>query len=266
MECSTLKIFKALAASAAISAALCAPGKANESAEAVNSSFEIDGEFAFTADQKTLIDDVLEETHARVADVFLEVADQVNVVVIPVQRPAVDPLGGVTGRTERPNEIIVEFSQTYPHGIEGAVRDGLAATFVHELHHTIRGWTLNGNHYGYGIQIAVINEGLATVFAEELLGEVKQSDLPPADVKEWVDEVLALPSDAVYGEWMFLHPDGREAIGYRTGRWVVRRAMERSGLDIVELTDLTPTAIWQRAGYDWDRQLQRHASNGSTEP
>jgi hypothetical protein len=29
---------------------------------------------------------------------------------------------------------------------------------------------------------------------------------------------------------------------------------------------LTPTAIWQRAGYDWDRQLQRHASNGSTEP
>jgi uncharacterized protein YjaZ len=121
---------------------------------------------------------------------------------------------------------------------------------------------MNGNHFGHGIQIAVINEGLATVFAEEIIGEVRQSELPPADVEALVEEVLVLPINADYGEWMFLHPDGREAIGYRTGRWVVRRAMQKSGLDIVELTDLTPAAIWQLAGYDWDRQLRLKDSGG----
>lgn len=244
--------------------ALVNAGKANESDGAVHSSFESNGEFAFTDDQKVRIDQVLEETHAHVAEIFPEVADQVSVTVLPVDRPALNALGGVSGRADRPDELIIEFSQSYPGGIEGAIHDALAATFYHELHHTVRGWTMNGNHFGHGIQIAVINEGLATVFAEEILGEVKPSDLPPADVEAWADQVLALPIDANYGEWMFLHPDGREAIGYRTGRWVVRRAMERSGLDIVKLTDLTSAAIWQLAGFDWDRQLRPDAKSGST--
>ncbi len=258
-----LKSLKVLAASAAICAVPLASAQAEETDGAVLTSFESDGEFAFTAGQKARIAEVLEETRARVAQVFPQLASQVRITVLPVNRPALDALGGVTGRADRPDELIVEISQTYPDGIDGAVRDGLETTLVHELHHTVRGWTMNGNHFGHGMQIAVINEGLATVFAEETLGTVQESDLPPPDIEAWVEEVLALPIDANYGEWMFLHPDGREAIGYRTGRWVVRRAMERSGLGIVELTDFTPAAIWQLAGYDWDRQLRRSAQSAS---
>ncbi|WAT17360.1 DUF2268 domain-containing putative Zn-dependent protease [Aurantiacibacter sp. MUD11] len=263
-ECNTMKILKTLAFGTALGASLVTSAQANETVGAVHGTFENTDEFTFTDEQMAHIDGVLEETYARVAEVFPEVADQVSVAVLAVNRPALDPLGGVAGRADRPDELVVEISQTYPDGIDGAIEDGMAPTFAHELHHTVRGWTMNGNHFGHGIQIAAVNEGLATVFAEELLGEVNQSDLPPADIEAWAEEVLALPIDANYGEWMFLHPDGRVAIGYRTGRWVVRRAMERSGLDITELTRLTPATIWQLAGFDWDRQLRRSASIAST--
>lgn len=259
-----MNILKTLVFGTALCATLVTPAQANETTGAVHGSFENTDEFTFTDEQMAHIDAVLEETHARVAEIFPELADRVSVSVLTVERPALNALGGVTGRADWPDELVVEISRTYPEGIDRAIDDGMATTFAHELHHTVRGWTMNGNHFGHGIQIAAINEGLATVFAEELLGEVKPSDLPPADIEAWADEVLALPIDANYGEWMFLHPDGREAIGYRTGRWVVRRAMERSGLDIAQLTKLTPAAIWQLAGYEWNRQLRRSVTNPST--
>lgn len=259
-----MNILKTLAIGAAICTAIVIPASANEPGEAgevIHSSFESTDEFIFTDSQKTQIERVLRETHARVAETFPEVADQVSVSVRPVNRPVLDRIGGVTGRAERPDELIIEISHTFPSGVEGAVDNGLAETFFHELHHTVRGWTMSGNHYGHGIQIAVINEGLATVFAEEMTGEVREFFLPPSNIEAWAGEVLALPMNANYGEWMLLHPDGREAIGYRTGRWVVRRAMERSGLNIVSLTNLTPAAIWQLAGYNWDRQLRLDTSS-----
>jgi len=61
--------------------------------------------------------------------------------------------------------------------------------------------------------------------------------------------VRALPVNADYGQWMFSHPDGREAIGYRIGLELVRRAMQRSGLDIVALSEASPEAIWEMAGF-----------------
>jgi hypothetical protein len=223
---------------------------------AVLAEFESNDDFAFSNEERSRIRDILETTHSRVAEIFPELASTVRVTVIPVERPALDPLGGVTGRADRPDELLIEISQTYPDGVLAAADGYLAETFIHELHHTVRGWTMNGNHFGHGIAIAAINEGLATVFAEEVSGKTNPTDLPPPEVEAWADEILGLPRAANYGEWMFQHPDGREAIGYRTGRWVVRRAMTRSGLDIIALTDMTPAAIWELAGFDWDRQLR----------
>ncbi|EAP88887.1 hypothetical protein OA2633_01024 [Oceanicaulis alexandrii HTCC2633] len=66
----------------------------------------------------------------------------------------------------------------------------------------------------------------------------------------WAEEIRALPQNANYGEWMFAHPDGREAIGYRTGAELVRRAMANSGLGIVELSAYSPDEIWRMAGFE----------------
>lgn len=245
-------------AGAAMLAVLTATSAAAQPAptDPVTTSFTENEHHTFSAEEQGLIDAMLDETHAAVAARFPSLADDVSVTVVPVHRPALDALGGVTGRADRPNELLVEISVTYPGGVVAAVADGLEATFLHELHHTVRGWTMQANHYGHGIQIAAINEGLATVFAEEVLGEANPADLPPAEVEDWANEILALPRRANYGEWMFSHPDGRLAVGYRTGRWVVRRAMERSGLDIIELTDRSPAAIWAMAGFEWDRNME----------
>jgi hypothetical protein len=227
-----------------------------QAADPVATEFQSNDLHTFTDAEMNLIDEALEATHAEVEAVFPELADTMSVTVMPVQRPALDALGGVTGRAERPDALIIEVSVTYPGGIEAAIEAGLRTTVAHELHHTVRGWLMQGNHFGHGIQIAVINEGLATVFAEELTGETNPSDLPPDNVSDWALEVLALPQRSDYGQWMFVHPDGREAIGYRTGRWVVRQAMENSGLSIEEMTDLTPAAIWALAGFEWDRAMR----------
>ncbi|MFS2318858.1 DUF2268 domain-containing putative Zn-dependent protease [Maricaulis sp. D1M11] len=222
----------------------------------VDATFASNEHHQFSAQEMERIGERLAVIHARVATDFPHLDDRVNVSVVPVNRPVLDALGGVTGRADQVDQVLIEMSVTFPGGMDAASEAGLDATFAHELHHTARGWLINGNHYGYGIQIAAINEGLATVYAEELLGTVNPSDLPPEDVEAWALEILALPQASDYGHWMFSHPDGREAIGYRTGRWVVRRAMARSGLSIIELSDMTPEAIWRLAGYDWDRALR----------
>lgn len=154
---------------------------------------------------------------------------------------------GVSGRADRPGHITIELSRVYPGGIAAASGRGLRAMLYHELHHQARGWTIEDNRFGPGIDIAIANEGLATVFSELFTGVIQEGNRYPPDVREWVDEIVALPRDADYGEWMFAHPDGRQAIGYKSGRYLVYRALERSGLSIIELSGLPPAEIYRLA-------------------
>ncbi len=48
---------------------------------------------------------------------------------------------------------------------------------------------------------------------------------------------------------MFEHPDGRLAIGYRTGNFLIRKAIAKSGKNIIELSENTPDQILKLAGY-----------------
>tara|TARA_B110000503_G_C7134443_1_gene408220 strand:+ start:1652 stop:1798 length:147 start_codon:yes stop_codon:yes gene_type:complete len=45
------------------------------------------------------------------------------------------------------------------------------------------------------------------------------------------------------------HPDGRTYIGYRTGNYLIRKAMKLSGKNILELSDLMPNEIIKLTGY-----------------
>ncbi|HBZ38760.1 MAG TPA: hypothetical protein DEO59_09890 [Balneola sp.] len=61
---------------------------------------------------------------------------------------------------------------------------------------------------------------------------------------------MALPLDANYAQWvMGEHPDGRNYIGYRAGNFLVRKAMNKSGKNILELSELMPEEIIKLAGY-----------------
>ena len=206
----------------------------------------------FTEAQQARIDSILDESAAQIRTDFPDYQNDITVTLVPINRPGVDALGGVTGRAQRPDELVIEVSMTYPGGMSAALEEGFLRTALHEMHHLVRGWTIENNSYGPGIAIATANEGLAEVYSELIAGETHAyKTLDDATFNAWAEEILALPVHANYVEWMFVHPDGREAIGYRTGAELVRRAMANSGLTVVQMTTRSPEEIWTLAGFDW---------------
>ncbi len=138
---------------------------------------------------------------------------------------------------------MIAISSTFPGGVEQAMRTALYSVLLHEFHHLARGWTIRENQFGPGIPTAVVNEGLASVFADTYSGDLFEGYEYPGNVDEWFEEVLGLPVDAHYNTWMNQHPDGRMAVGYRVGRYVIHEAMERLGMDVLELSALPPSEI-----------------------
>ena len=184
---------------------------------------------------------------ARTVQALLpELTDRIKVTIQTIDRD-LSSVGGAAGRADAPGEVVVMLSASYPGGLDAAVRDGLATVLYHEFHHLVRGWTIRENRFGPGIPIAAVNEGLAGVFADTYSGVSHARFDYPDNVEEWLDELLALPLDADYNEWMNDHPDGRIAAGYRTGRYVVHQAMRHSGMSILELTAVPPEEILRMA-------------------
>lgn len=209
-----------------------------------------DSDKKFSDNQKKTIEETVVNTVKDFSEMFELTKTPIKFTIHIIERDLSD-VYGVTGRADKPDEIEISISSTYAGGLNKAIMDGLKATVFHELHHTIRGWTIHGNKFPRGIDVAAINEGLADVFAELQVGRPLNKLSTDINYHEWANEVIALPQNANYGHWMFMHPDGRTAIGYRLGAYLVKRAMENSQLDIFELSKLSIAEIYQHAGYEY---------------
>ncbi|PCI82139.1 MAG: hypothetical protein COB20_00595 [SAR86 cluster bacterium] len=152
-------------------------------------------------------------------------------------------VGGAIGRADTKHEVVVYQSTLYGGGISAASNIRLEATIYLEFHHLVRGWTIQGNKFGPGIPIAAVNEGLANVFAETSTNTSFEVNSHPDNSDQWFLEIKALPVDANYNQWMNEHPEGRIAIRYRVGSYIVHRAMESFGMSILELNQLSPEEI-----------------------
>ena len=206
----------------------------------------------FTLEQKTLIKDVILKSEDEIRALLPNLPDSIEVNVEIVDWD-LDMVGGVTGRTDTnsPPSVAIQISHEFPGGVTKAIKTALKPTIFHEFHHLSRGWAIQDNVYGPGIPNATVNEGLAVVFSETYTHRATEADTPPkAEIAEqWMKEILTLPLNANYQHWMFEHPDGRLAIGYRTGNFLVRKAMENSGKTILELSNDKPTEILKLAGF-----------------
>ncbi|WP_418498654.1 DUF2268 domain-containing putative Zn-dependent protease [Flagellimonas sp.] len=244
-----IKILVLFVAIIAISNCKSAPNT-NESSNTIV-TFTEEGK-RFTPPQKELIHKIVLESENEIRDLLPTLPDSINVSLEIVDWD-LDVVGGVTGRTETnsPPLVLIQISDNYPGGITKAVQTVLKLTIYHEFHHLYRGWAIQDNKFAPGIDIAAINEGLAVVFSEEYTGKAMDAVSPPEDhiAEQWVKEIRELPKNANYQHWMFQHPDGRQSIGYRTGNYLVRKAMTRSGKDVLELGELSPNEIYQLAGY-----------------
>ncbi len=206
----------------------------------------------FSDDEKTYIRGVLAESERAVRRLLPQLDKRVTIDVKMIDHD-LDIVGGVTGMAEMPGKVTFLVSSQYPGGVMAAADHGLRYASFHEFHHLERGWTIRNNAFGRGIDIAVVNEGLADVFAETYSGRTSPSLAYPPEVGAWAAEILTLPRDADYNTWMNQHPDGRTALGYKTGRYLVFQAIEKSGKTILELSDLPVAEIWRLAGFPYER-------------
>lgn len=221
---------------------------ADEISPSVTFTFTDNNESKFLQRHKIAVKMITESTIAEMWKLMPGLADSIHFTVLIVNRD-LSIVNGASGRADRATEIEISLSSVYGGGLDKAIEDGLQVTLFHELHHTVRGWTIHQNKFGQGIDIAAINEGLADVFAEIYTGHPHSNYTHNVDFDKWAKEVLALPKDANYGDWMFIHPDGREAIGYRTGTYLVKKAMRNSGKNILLLSGLSVKEIYKLAGY-----------------
>lgn len=216
----------------------------------VNVVFQ-DDSIGFTEPQKDFIREVIINSETEVRSLIPMLPDSIEVIVENVDWN-LDIVGGVTGRTETnsPPLVMIQISNNYQEGIIDSVHSGLQATIFHEFHHLSRGWAIQDNKFSYGIPNAMVNEGLAVAFTEIHTGTVYETNAYSDEADSWVKEILDLPLDVSYSDWvMGEHPDGRTYIGYRTGNFLVRKAIAESGKNILELSKLMPNEIIKLAGY-----------------
>jgi len=205
----------------------------------------------FTEPQKVFIREVISKSEEEVRSLLPNLPDSIKVIVSNVDWN-LDIVSGVTGRTETnyPPLVLVQISNNYQGGVIDSVYQGIKSTIFHEFHHLSRGWAIQDNKFGPGISNAMVNEGLAVAFTEIYTGNINDVNSYTKEADNWVKEILSLPLDASYAEWvMGEHPDGRTYIGYRTGNFLVRRAINNSGKSILELSNLMPNEIIKLAGY-----------------
>lgn len=228
----------------------CSSNSKNSQLTSVDVVFQEDS-LSFTEPQKEFIRELIFNSETEVRNLLPILPDSIKVIVENVDWD-LNIVGGVTGRTETnsPPLVQVQISNNYQEGIIDSVYSGLRATIFHEFHHLSRGWAIQDNKFSYGIPNAMVNEGLAVAFTEIYTGNINETNAYTDEADDWVKEILDLPLDASYSDWvMGEHPDGRTYIGYRTGNFLIRKAMTKSGKSILELSELMPEEIIKLAGY-----------------
>ncbi len=160
------------------------------------------------------------------------------------------PETGDLGAAVAPGYVRWTVAPSYPEGVEGVILRRFRPALFHELHHLARGWVMYGYSpaLGDGLLDSVISEGLATVFEREMTGIRPPWGRYPAEVEEWVEEMLNLPQAASYEHWMYKHPDGRRWVGYKVGAYIVEKAEANSGLSAAEMVTFPTEQVLKMAG------------------
>ncbi|MEJ0073784.1 MAG: DUF2268 domain-containing putative Zn-dependent protease [Candidatus Saccharibacteria bacterium] len=159
--------------------------------------------------------------------------------------PGVIPEYGTGALTHDTEFIEIHFDAAVPHGRERVLKS-LYETPFHEGNHAAR-W--NSVAYDERFIASVTFEGLATVFEREyahyqpLYGKYEDDDT----MREWFAELEQADWDE-RAVLFFGNPDGRRWIGYKTGAWLIDKAMKNSGKSVIELTGLPHDEIVSLTG------------------
>lgn len=204
--------------------------------------------YRFTPRQRVVAQRIIIQSSEKVRTLLPSLPSQIKVSLL-ITNENLNEIGGVNGVALRnnPAEVVIAISRTYPGGILTAVKKSLSVIIFHEFHHLSRGWAYHDNAFETNILNASINEGLAIVFAEKYTGISLARFNCPHEINHWIREIRALPKNANFDHWMFEHPDGRSAIGYKVGKHLVEIILRNTRKSIVEVSKYSPEEILQIA-------------------
>lgn len=174
-----------------------------------------------------------------VKDLLPSLSDCLTIVVRP-HFTHVIPEYGTGGYTYDSEFIEITFDSKLPYGLEATLKS-LCETVFHEGNHAAR---YNVAEFDGRFINSIVTEGLATVFERDhamyqpLYGQYEDDTI----MHNWYKEISAGDWDN-RGELMFEHPDGRKWVGYKTGTWLIDRAVKLSGKAVIELTPLPADEI-----------------------
>ncbi|WP_407315953.1 DUF2268 domain-containing putative Zn-dependent protease [Pseudomonas sp. nanlin1] len=154
------------------------------------------------------------------------------------------PEKGHLGHAPEPGLIILTLDPT--SAIFRANQDAsLERMFAHELHHAAR-W--DGPGYGASLGEALVSEGLAGVFAQEVCGGLPEpwERLDVSDIRRYVAMAASQWSrtDYAHNEWFFGASELPRWLGYSLGFQLVKRyLLEHKGSSSASLVEMEAEAF-----------------------
>jgi len=229
----------------AVTAAVTGSDRSRRAAPSARPAPELDVTFegseshAFTEEERSVIETIGGAALAEAATLLPGVPERVALVVRAGD--AVVPETGEGGYAIAPGHIQWTVDPAHAGGVGGVTRARLRSTLFHEVHHLVRGWTVQDGTAGTRLIDAAVSEGMATAFERDAAGaRPPWAEYPVDEVDAWVDELIAAGGFESYNTYMFQHPDGRRWIGYRAGTYLTDRAMGACDCSAADLVR-TPT-------------------------
>lgn len=187
----------------------------------------------------------LEDSLDAVQKLLPTLSGNLTVAVRPYFRGIVSEYG-TGGRTHDAEFIEIWLDKTIPYGPERML-NSLRQTIFHEANHAAR-W--NSIAKDFRLVEGAVFEGLATVFEREYASHQPPYGTYEDDktMQKWFAEIKAAEKDWSKREALFFtNPDGRRWIGYKTGTWLIDRAIQKSGKTVIDLTTSSADDIIARA-------------------
>ena len=194
-----------LAVASALALLVGCRGDDTATADAASFAIVIDSGAARASEDAGVDLELLVSRSATTVFALLPHRGQVRIQV-RLDAAAVIPEIGVGGMTDPSGDVGIAIEEKPPGGLRQALETWIPATVAHELHHSSR--VRIGPGYGYTLGEALVREGLADRFVEEVFPAT-----PPAP---W-DNVLSKKREAAL--WRRAQPDLEIPGGYDHASW-----------------------------------------------
>jgi len=187
----------------------------------------------------------LEEAYHKAASLLPFGSNRANFFIQPRDYSLIEETHDA-GRTYNSSFIELAFDPVFAKKHRPAILGSLQHMVFHEMNHAAR---FNLNIWHTTALDMCLLEGLAVVFERDYSGASPLWGLYDKKViKDWVEEIRALPDGIVNDEYLYLHSDGRKWIGYKVGTYIVDEAMKKSGKTVIELTQMECKSILKIVG------------------